>query len=72
MSDEGTHRLTIYNLDGEYISSWGTKGSDPGYLNGPAGIAFDSEQNLYIADSKNHRIQKVTKRGKHIDSWGSF
>ena len=29
-------------------------------LNKPAGVAIDSEGNLYIADGRNHRIRKVT------------
>ncbi len=28
-------------------------------LNAPAGLAFDADDNLYIADSGNHRIRKV-------------
>ena len=32
-------------------------------LNGPAGVALDSSGNLYIADSRNHRIRKVDTSG---------
>jgi len=32
-------------------------------LNNPNGMAFDSSGNLYIADSYNHRIRKVTPGG---------
>lgn len=29
-------------------------------LNSPSDLAFDSDGNLYIADSCNHRVRKVT------------
>ena len=32
-------------------------------LNGPTGVAVDAAGNLYIADSGNHRIRKVTPAG---------
>lgn len=33
-------------------------------LNGPKGLVYDSQSNLYIADTSNHRIRKVTPDGK--------
>jgi sugar lactone lactonase YvrE len=32
-------------------------------LNGPAGVAVDTMGNLYVADSLNHRVRKVTAGG---------
>ncbi len=34
------------------------------FLNGPEGVAVDRAGNLYIADTFNHRIRKVTPDGK--------
>ena len=38
----------------------------------PAGLAFDAEENVYVVDSKNHRLQKFTKNGELILGWGSY
>jgi DNA-binding beta-propeller fold protein YncE len=35
-------------------------------LNAPAGLAFDADDNLYIADAGNHRIRKVDRATGHI------
>jgi DNA-binding beta-propeller fold protein YncE len=35
------------------------------HLNGPTGLAFEQKSgNLYIADSSNNRVRKVTREGK--------
>ena len=59
-----------FDPDGETIGSWGETGSGPGQLNGPSGIKFDADDNLYIADSKNDRVQKFTKDGRYLQGWG--
>ena len=33
-------------------------------FNGPQGGVVDSSSNLYVADSENHRIRKITSAGK--------
>ena len=57
--------------DGEHVDRWGTKGSEPGMLNGPAGIAFDEYDNLHVVDSLNNRVQVFTKEGGFLRAWGS-
>ena len=42
----------------------GSFGSALGQFNCPGGIAVDPEGNLYVADSRNDRIQKITPGGE--------
>ena len=43
---------------------WGTKGSGDGEIDGPSGLVFDSDDNLYLSDHMNNRVQKFTKDGE--------
>jgi DNA-binding beta-propeller fold protein YncE len=33
---------------------------------------MDGEDNLYVVDSRNNRVQKFTKAGKFLGNWGSY
>ena len=59
-----------YDPDGEAIDRWGETGAGDGQLDGPSGLAFDADDNLYVVDSRNDRVQKFTKDGRRLLSWG--
>ena len=40
-------------------------------LTAPSAFPFDREDNLYIVDGLNHRVQKFTKDGRFLAKWGS-
>jgi DNA-binding beta-propeller fold protein YncE len=48
----------------------GSPGSAAGQFAEPAGLAFDGDGNLLVADSKNHRIQKLSPDGQVLAVWG--
>ncbi len=68
---DGVMTFPENNPDGEYIDRWGTQGSEPGMLNGPTGIAFDANDDLYVVDSLNNRVQAFTRNGEFLRAWGS-
>jgi DNA-binding beta-propeller fold protein YncE len=70
VSDEWSHRISIFTRDGDWVGKWGTLGAGDGELDRPTGLAFDGDDNLYVVDSLNHRVQKFTKDGRFILSWG--
>lgn len=44
------------------ILEGGGPGGGPGQFNYPRGVAVDSHNDIYVADSKNHRIQKFSSK----------
>ena len=71
VADEWLNRISVCNVDGEWIGKWGTVGDGAGEFNRPSGLAFDTNDNLYMVDSLNHRVQVFTKGGKFLSMWGS-
>ena len=50
--------------DGDWIKSWGERGTGPGEFNTPHSIAADAKGNIYVADRSNRRIQVFDGDGK--------
>jgi DNA-binding beta-propeller fold protein YncE len=75
--DGWNSHFVIYAPDGRLLETWGTKGSGEGeflFENGGigfAGVAFDGNGNMYVADSGNHRIQKFGPDRTFVAAWGS-
>jgi len=54
-----------------FITKWGSKGKGDGQFFFPRAVALDSSDNVYVADTFNHRIQKFDSDGTFITKWGS-
>src|SRR6202000_1664374 len=52
--------------DGNWLKSWGDRGKEPGQFNTPHSIATDANDNVYVADRGNHRIQVLEKDGHFL------
>ena len=58
---------------GEVLLVGGQPGSGMGQFQYPRGLAIDSHGDIYVADSRNHRIQKIDgKTGKYVEQFGGF
>ncbi|VDA99963.1 FIG01132568: hypothetical protein, partial [Olavius algarvensis spirochete endosymbiont] len=67
VADYGNHRIRKITSTGmvSTLAGSGDAGSANGTgtateFNGPIGVAVDSSGNVYVADTNNHRIRKIT------------
>jgi sugar lactone lactonase YvrE len=59
-------RVAKYDKNGEWVKSWGSKGTAPGQFRIPHAIVADRNDNLYVGDRTNHRIQVFDTEGKFL------
>ena len=57
-------RVAKYDKNGDWVKSWGSKGTGPGQFRLPHSIAIDRNNNIYVGDRSNHRIQVFDTDGK--------
>lgn len=65
----GNARVMKFDSQGKYLSSWGTKGDEPGQFNLPHGIVVDAKGQVYVADRENKRIQVFDSDGRFLKTW---
>lgn len=66
----GSSFVNQYSSEGQYIRTFGGRGSEPGKLAEPHGIWVDTRGAtpvLVVADRRNNRLQRFTLDGTHLD-----
>src|SRR5690242_12546593 len=59
-------RVAKYDKNGDWVKSWGTKGTAPGQFIIPHAIVIDRNNNIYVGDRSNRRIQVFDTEGKFL------
>ncbi len=67
---ESRHKIVRQSATGTPLSQWGVQGSGAGQFDNPNGVAADAEGNIYVADTDNQRIQKLSPSGEMLEQWG--
>ena len=62
----GNSRVAKLDKHGNWIKSWGARGTGDGQFNTPHNIAIDRQNNIYVADRGNRRIQVFDVNGNHL------
>jgi hypothetical protein len=59
-------RVAKYDKNGDWVKSWGDYGTGQGQFRLPHAIVADRNDNLYVGDRSNHRVQVFDTDGKFL------
>ncbi len=63
-------RVVQFSKDGQFVRSIGKgKGSQPGQLQLPHGVALDSKGRILVNDSDNQRVSVFDRDGTFVEAW---
>jgi DNA-binding beta-propeller fold protein YncE len=69
---QGAVRITVCNVQGDYLAEFGKYGTEDGAFVWPTAIDVDSAGNIYLADEHRHDVQVWDKDCNFARKWGSF
>jgi len=62
------HKVSLLDRRGKQIQTYGSEGDSPDQMMYPAGVAVDSDDNVYVASY--HKLLKFSRNGRFIKSVG--
>ena len=65
----GNSRIVKFDKEGNFVKTWGEKGTAKGQFDNPHNIIVDREQRVYVADRNNKRIQVFDESGNFLEEW---
>ena len=68
VTEWGGHRVSVFDVRGQRVQTFGSHGDRPEQMIYPAGIAVDDVGNIYV--SSQHKLQKFTSNGELIKCVG--
>jgi sugar lactone lactonase YvrE len=70
VTDTLNSRVQMFDPDGKYIKSYGSRGSSWGMFDKPKGVALDSFGNVYVVDSGWSNVQIFNQKGQILIFFG--
>ena len=64
--DSGNNRIQVFDMNGVFLSAYGSKGWIKGQFRNPQGIAVDSNGQVVVVDSGNDRLQILSFDGNEF------
>ena len=80
IADTGNHRSVKLDAAGGFLWSVGgtaddgtpTRGTAQGEFNSPQAVCTDRDNNVYVADTRNNRVQKFSPQGEFVTMFGAW
>ncbi len=57
VADTGNKRIAVFDLDGKFLTDFGSAGFEPGQFDEPVGVAVGNDGVVYVTDTWNQRVQ---------------
>ena len=68
VSEKGAHKVSVFDIRGQRVRTFGSDGNRPEQMQDPADIAVDDMDNIYVGNF--YKLQKFTSRGELIKCVG--
>jgi DNA-binding beta-propeller fold protein YncE len=66
VTDIQKNKLFIFDLKGKKLLEIGAPGTENGQFRAPNAVAVDNDDNIFVSDSGNQRVQVFDKEGKYL------
>lgn len=66
------HRVQIFDLQGGFLRSFGTRGRKNGQFRHATSLTVDDEGGIFVCDQGNHRVQVFSSQGVFLHKWGGY
>ncbi len=66
-----TNRIAKFDKDGRFIKHWGSTGNGQGQFSGIEALVVDAQDNVYVADAGNKRIEVFDSEGNFKSTFGN-
>ena len=66
VAESGNHRVSKFNADREFVTSWGGKGTDNGQFIDVIGVSVAPDGNVYVVDDERYDVQVFDPDGRFL------
>ena len=70
VGDRWSYLVQRFAQDGRWLDQWGEYGTAPGQFGTVSALDTDADDNVWMLDKTNERIQKLSPNGEPLASWG--